>query len=294
MEAEILAGFLQIMKCSDAQVDTAQMSLPVRLDGLGIHLMYDQDGATCDAAFLAAAALTHRAVSAGSEHFDPFKSASGVELSALSDVYDRVVPRMSAASVSTLGAVLTDAMGADVLPGFAHSVSAELAEFPQVLLRDGLLFQDRSHVECIADVTARAWLDAMPTVSNRVLGDGDVFSSLRDMLGVCPAALQDKPLFCECGKPLSPGQAMWCRLKLIGPIGMRCRCCAGVRTVCHDISVESGWCVCVFINLDKPALGSSLLTLICRVCLYLIRLWLMVSVLTSTLLIWLAVLVRMS
>ena len=37
----------------------------------------------------------------------------------------------------------------------------------------------------------------------------------------------------ECGKPFSPGQAM------------RCRCFAGVRTVCHDISVESGWRACV-------------------------------------------------
>ena len=89
MESEILAGVLQIMKSSDAEVDTAQMSLPVRLGG---HLMPDQDGAACDAGF--------RAVSSGSEHFDPFKGASGVELLALwSDVYDRVVPCVSAASV---------------------------------------------------------------------------------------------------------------------------------------------------------------------------------------------------
>ena len=72
------------MKCSDAQVDTAQISLPVRLGGLGVHLMSDCDGAACDAAFLAAgAALTHCAVSGGSEHFDPFKGASGVELAAI-------------------------------------------------------------------------------------------------------------------------------------------------------------------------------------------------------------------
>ena len=35
------------------------------------------------------------------------------------------------------------------------------------------------------------------------------------------------------GKEPSPGQAM------------RCTCCAGVRTVCHDITVESGWRACV-------------------------------------------------
>ena len=129
-----------------------------------------------------------------------------------SDVYDRVVPCMSAASVSTLGTVLTDAMVADVLPGFAQSVSAELAAVQQGLLRDGLSFQDRRRVECVADVTAGAWFDAMPTVSICVLGDGDVVSPLRYMLGGCPAAMQNKSLFCECGQPFSPGQAMLCRL----------------------------------------------------------------------------------
>ena len=104
VESEILTGVSQIVKCSDAQVDTVHMSLPVWLGGLGTHLLSVEDGAACDAALLAAATLTHHAVSAGSEHFDPFKGASGVELSALwSDVYDRVVPCMSAASVSTLG-----------------------------------------------------------------------------------------------------------------------------------------------------------------------------------------------
>ena len=62
------------------------------------------------------------------KHFSLYKGASGVELSALwSDVYDRVVPCMSAASVSKLGVVLTDVVaGFGQVPG---SVSAELAEF---------------------------------------------------------------------------------------------------------------------------------------------------------------------
>ena len=99
-----------------------------------------------------------------------------------------------------------------MLPGFAYSVSAELAKFRQVLLPDGLSLQDRRRVECVADLTAGEWLDAMPSVFNCVLGDGDVVSSLRYMLGVCPAAMQDKPHVCECRKPFSPGQAMRCRI----------------------------------------------------------------------------------
>ena len=83
--------------------------------------------------------------------------------------------------------------------------------------------------------------------------------SLRYMLGVCPAAMQDKPLACECGKPFSSEQAM------------RCRCCAGVCTACATLFPLNRVGARVFINLDKLALGS-LLILICRVCLSLIRL----------------------
>ena len=85
---------------------------------------------------------------------------------------------MKAASASTLGAVLTDAMLVDVLPGFRHSASAELAEFQQGLLRDELLLQHHRRVECVADVTAGECLDATLTVSNGLLGDWDVVSSL--------------------------------------------------------------------------------------------------------------------
>ena len=63
-------------------------------------------------------------------------------------------------------------------------------------------------MECVADVAAGARLDALLVASNCVLGDGDVVASLRYMLSVCPAAMQEKPLVCECGKPFSPGQAM--------------------------------------------------------------------------------------
>ena len=158
VESEILTGVSQIVKCSDAQVDTVHMSLPVWLGGLGTHLLSVEDGAACDAALLAAATLTHHAVSAGSEHFDPFKGASGVELSALwSDVYDRVVPCMSASSVSTLGVVLTDAMVADVLPTFVHLCLLSLPRPDGLCYGDELTLRDRRRVQGAADVTAETW-----------------------------------------------------------------------------------------------------------------------------------------
>jgi hypothetical protein len=96
-----------------------------------------------------------------------------------------------------------------------------------------LLSYSAKRLESVADVSAGAWLDALRIVSNCHLGDGDAVCALRYQLGVCPASMQDRPLTCECGKPFSPGQAIWCR------------CCAGVRTVCHDVAVECGWRACV-------------------------------------------------
>ena len=193
-----------------------------------------EDGAACDAAYLAAAALTHCAVRGSSEHFDPFKGASGELLAEMwTELFTAVDPFMSAAALGGVDSVLTDAMVETGLPGFAQSVLADLAVWRQQQLKQGLTLVNCRRVEAVADVTAGAWLDALPVSSNCLLGDGDVVSSLRYMLGVCPAVMQERPLVCECGKPFSPGQAM------------RCRCCAGVRTVCHDISVESGWRACV-------------------------------------------------
>ena len=181
LEQEILAGILHIMKCSDVQVDTAQISLPVQLGGLGVHLMSDGDGAACDAAFLAAAAaaLTHRAVSGGSKHFDPFKGASGVELTAmLSGLYDKVQPFLSQAALGGLD-VVTDSVVENGLPGFAHAVLTDLAVWRQQLLKQGLYPENCRRVRCVADVTAEAWLNALPVASNCLWGDGDVVSSLR-------------------------------------------------------------------------------------------------------------------
>ena len=73
---------------------------------------------------------------------------------------------------------------------------------------DGVLFEVYRRLERAADVTAGVWLDALPVASKWVRGNCDVVSSLRYMLGVRPATVQDKPLVCELGKPFSPGQAI--------------------------------------------------------------------------------------
>jgi hypothetical protein len=57
----IVEGIRQVMKCSDAQVKIAQATVPVRLGGVGVHLMSDCDSAACGAAFVSAAALTQAA-----------------------------------------------------------------------------------------------------------------------------------------------------------------------------------------------------------------------------------------
>ena len=90
--------------------------------------------------FLAAAALTHCAVSWGSEHFDPVKGVSGVELATMwSGLYDTVQPFMSQTAMGGLDVVLTDTMVEHGLPGFAHSVLSNLAVWRQQLLSKGFL-----------------------------------------------------------------------------------------------------------------------------------------------------------
>ena len=75
-----------------------------------MHLMSYEDGAACDAAYLAAAALTHRAVRGGCEHFDPFKGASGELLAEMwTELFTAVEPFMSAAALGGVDSVLTDA-----------------------------------------------------------------------------------------------------------------------------------------------------------------------------------------
>ena len=77
---------------------------------------------------------------------------------------------------------------------------------------DGVLFEVYRRLERAADVTAGVWLDALPVASKWVRGNCDVVSSLRYMLGVRPAAMQDTPLVCGCEKPFSPGHALRFRL----------------------------------------------------------------------------------
>ena len=55
-------------------------------------------------------------MSGGSDHFDPFKDASTDQFAGLwSDLFGRVQPSMIAATASSLGAVLADALES-VLP----------------------------------------------------------------------------------------------------------------------------------------------------------------------------------
>jgi hypothetical protein len=144
------------------------------------------------------------------------------------DLFARVATCMKESSVARQNVVLSDDLIEGLLPGFAHAVSSELGEVRQRLLNEELSAEGANRLESVADVSAGAWLDALPIVSNCHLGDGDVVCALRYQLEVCTASMQDQPLTCECGKPYSPGQAL------------RCRCCAGVRIVCHDVAVECG------------------------------------------------------
>jgi hypothetical protein len=149
------------------------------------------------------------------------------------DLFARVATCMKGSSVARLDAVLSHDMIKGFFSGFAHAAFSKLEEVRQKLsaafsrqtlntvfseLKEELSVEGAKRLESVADVTAGAWLDALPIVPNRHLGDGVVVCALRYQLGVWPASMQDRPLTCESRKPFSPRQAM------------RCRCCAGVCT----------------------------------------------------------------
>ena len=80
----------------------------------------------------------------GSEHFDPFKGASGELLAEMwTELFTAVETFMSAAALGGVD-VLTDAMVETGLPGFAHSVLADLAVWRQQQLKHCLLYTSPS------------------------------------------------------------------------------------------------------------------------------------------------------
>jgi hypothetical protein len=67
--------------------------------------------------------------------------------------------------------------------GRLDAVLSELREVPQKLPKEELSVEGAKRLETVADVSAGAWLDALPFVCNCHLGDGDVVCALRHQLG---------------------------------------------------------------------------------------------------------------
>ena len=137
-------------------------------------------GVLLDGGYVGLSGAECSAVSGGSEHFGPFRGTSGDQLDdTCSGLYATVEPFMSEETLGGLNVVLTDTMVENGLPGFVHAVLTDLAVWRQQLLKQGLYPENCRRVRCVADVTAEAWLNALPVASNCLWGDGDVVSSLR-------------------------------------------------------------------------------------------------------------------
>ena len=99
------------------------------------------------------------------------------------ELFTAVEPFMSAAALGGVDSVLTDTMVENGLPWFALSVLVDLAVWQQQLLKQELSAENCRRMEAVADVTAGAWLDALPVDSNCLLDDGDVFRLFNTCLG---------------------------------------------------------------------------------------------------------------
>lgn len=229
--------------CPDA---AEQMQLPLRLGGMGIHSLSAANGLPCAAAFLAQAALTHTAVAKGTPRFDPF---TGPMRTTILSCAERVRNEASIAGwPEDLSALEEHVQG--ILPHAQRKVCQELAATRAAALRDrfqpdatpncdqAAARSDQARLLSVADSTAGAWLDAMPTCGGLTLSDGDVVAGVRFRLGLSPIPLSARPVRCDCKTLLTaanPDHAMTCpRL-------------AGARTMRHDV-VQSTWCRIGFAN----------------------------------------------
>jgi hypothetical protein len=77
VEQAIMAAILQLIGREEHNVDVELIRLPLRLGGVGIQCLTEDEGLVCRAGFIAAAALTQQALATAPESLQPFKGKSG-------------------------------------------------------------------------------------------------------------------------------------------------------------------------------------------------------------------------
>ena len=224
--AKAAAEIMQLPELSGAAA--AQMTLPLRLGGIGIRSTTEQ---VAKASFLSAAALAQAAMLPGQERLRPFAGPSGLSL-------QREWRELHAAGGDLWPPEAADTTAeciAQVLPGVqqgfhqfeAARKCADLFDASDVQARARLL-----SVECRA---AAIWLDTLPVAPALTLPNAAFVSGMRHRLGLSHMPANARGVRCSCKMPIEPDDTNH---------AMTCQHLGGMMTLRHDILKETVRRIC--------------------------------------------------
>lgn len=206
----------------------AQMTLPLRLGGLGIRSTTEK---VAKASFLSAAALTQAAMLPGPERLRPFAGPSGQKL-------HRDWQELHAAAGDLWPPEAADTTAeciAQVLPGVQREFYQFEAARKHADLFDSSDVQARARLLSVECRAAAIWLDTLPIVPALTLPNAAFVSGMRHRLGVSHMPANARGVRCSCKMRIEPDDTNH---------AMTCQNLSGMMTVRHEILKESVRRIC--------------------------------------------------
>ena len=224
------AAFQIMQRPEQAELRTGQLTLPLRLGGMGLRMTSELEG---QASFLAAAAITETAMREGPQQFRPF---AGPKAPGLTQVWESLHAEGVEAELWTQEALTVDEACIDnVLPSAQRLFSRFTAERRSSALLasfadDGV--EGLRNIARLRSCSCRAasmWVDVLPTSRALQLTNGEFISSMRHRCGQTHMPANVPGVQCFCGRYMEPGNT---------DHAMTCKTLSGALTLRHEILKE--------------------------------------------------------
>lgn len=204
VESKVSEAAFQIMKCPDqADLRTGQLTLPLRLGGMGLRMTSESEA---HASYLAAAAITQTEMREGPQQFQPF---AGPKAPHLTQLWQELHAKGEEAEVWPAEALdLNDDCIDKVLPGAQRTFSRFHAESRYEALLDSFAANDvdgqrnRARLLSCACRASAIWADTLPTKPAYELNDWEFRSAMLHRLGVNHMPANALGAECWCGHHL--------------------------------------------------------------------------------------------
>jgi Reverse transcriptase (RNA-dependent DNA polymerase) len=205
LELKTCQAAFQIMECPErADLRTGQMTLPLRLGGMGLRMTSESEA---DAAYLAAAAIAQTTMREGPEQFQPF---AGPNAPRLKQLWQELHAKGEEAEIWPTEALdLNDECIDRVLPGAQRAFSRFLAESRHAALLDSFAAngiegqRDSARLLSCSCRASAIWADTLPTSPAFELNDWEFKSAMLHRLGVNHMPANAVGAQCWCGHHLS-------------------------------------------------------------------------------------------